>query len=80
MTTVIGVLVAGNEILDGIVLDTNSQWIINQLKTLNLQVKRKATVRDEVPEIARALRRLVADGCNLVFTMGGLGPTMTTRP
>jgi molybdenum cofactor synthesis domain-containing protein len=75
LTTVIGVLVVGNEILDGIVLDTNSQWIINQLKILNLQVKRKATVRDEVPEVARALRRLVADGCNIVFTTGGLGPT-----
>ena len=75
MTTQIGILVVGNEILDGIVLDTNSHWIINQLKALNLHAKGKATVRDEVPEIARVLRRLVADGCNLVFTTGGLGPT-----
>lgn len=75
MTTQIGILVVGNEILDGIVLDTNSHWIINQLKALNLLVKEKATVRDELPEIARALRRLVADGCTLVFTTGGLGPT-----
>lgn len=75
MTTQVGILVVGNEILDGIVLDTNSKWIINQLKALNLYVKEKATVRDEVPEIAKALRRLVADGCNLIFTTGGLGPT-----
>ncbi|MFQ6054149.1 MAG: competence/damage-inducible protein A [Candidatus Bathyarchaeia archaeon] len=75
MTTQIGILVVGNEILDGIVLDTNSHWIINQLKALNLRVRGKVTVRDDIPEIARALRRLVADGCNLVFTMGGLGPT-----
>lgn len=75
MTAQIGILVVGNEILDGIVLDTNSHWIINQLKALNLHVKGKVTVRDEVPEIARALRRLVADGCNLVLTTGGLGPT-----
>ena len=75
MTTQIGILVVGNEILDGIVLDTNSQWIINQLKALNLHVKEKMTVRDEITEIAKALRRLVADGCNLVFTTGGLGPT-----
>ena len=33
------------------------------------------TVRDEIPEISRGLRRLVANGCNLVFTTGGLGPT-----
>mgnify|MGYP001090710678 CR=1 FL=1 len=75
MATQIGILVVGNEILDGIVLDTNSQWMINQLKALNLHVREKATVRDEVPEIARTLRRLVADGCTLVFTTGGLGPT-----
>jgi len=75
MTTQIGILVVGNEILDGIVLDTNSRWIINQLKALNLLVKEKMTVRDELPEIAKALRRLVANGCTLVFTTGGLGPT-----
>jgi len=75
LTAQVGILVVGNEILDGIVLDTNSRWIINQLKALNLHVKERATVRDEVPEIARALRRLVADGCTLVFTTGGLGPT-----
>ena len=75
MTTQIGILVVGSEILDGLVLDTNSQWIINQLKALKLQVRQKMTVRDEVQEISRALRRLVANGCNLVFTTGGLGPT-----
>ena len=75
MTTKIGILVIGSEILDGLVLDTNSQWIINQLKSLNLRVHQKMTVRDEIPEISRGLRRLVANGCNLVFTTGGLGPT-----
>jgi molybdenum cofactor synthesis domain-containing protein len=75
LTTKIGILVIGSEILDGLVLDTNSQWIINQLKALKLQVHQKMTVRDEIPEISRGLRRLVANGCNLVFTTGGLGPT-----
>ncbi len=79
MTTEIGILVVGNEILDGLVLDTNSQWIINQLKALKLQVREKMTVRDEVQEISRGLRRLVSDGCNLVFTTGGLGPTHDPR-
>ena len=75
MTTNIGILVIGNEILDGLVLDTNSQWIINQLKVLNFHVIQKTTVRDEIPVIGRALRRLVSNGCNLIFTTGGLGPT-----
>jgi len=75
VTTNIGILVIGNEILDGLVLDTNSQWIINQLKVLNFHVIQKTTVRDEIPVIGRALRRLVSNGCNLIFTTGGLGPT-----
>lgn len=75
MTTRVGILVVGSEILDGLVLDTNSQWVINQLKALKLHVKERMTVRDDVQEISKALRRLVTDGCNLVFTTGGLGPT-----
>ena len=75
MTTQIGILVIGNEILDGLVLDTNSQWLINQLKALSFQVSERATVRDEILVIARAIRRLISNGCNLIFTTGGLGPT-----
>ncbi len=75
MSNDVGIIVVGNEILDGVVLDTNSQWIINRLKPLNFNVTESITVRDEVPEIARAIKRLVADGCNLIFTTGGLGPT-----
>jgi hypothetical protein len=33
----IGIIVIRNEILDGIVLDTNTQWIIQQLKQLNVR-------------------------------------------
>jgi molybdenum cofactor synthesis domain-containing protein len=75
LTTQIGILVIGSEILDGLVLDTNSQWIINQLKALNFHVAEKMTVRDEIQAIASALRRMTSRGCNLVFTTGGLGPT-----
>jgi len=71
----VGILVVGNEILDGIVLDTNSQWIINRLKPLGFQVHETITVRDNVQEIGEALNRLLEDGCNLIFTTGGLGPT-----
>jgi molybdenum cofactor synthesis domain-containing protein len=75
LITQIGILVVGNEILDGIVLDTNSQWLINQLKGLNLQVTEKMTVRDELQVISKAIRRMLSGGTNLVFTTGGLGPT-----
>jgi molybdenum cofactor synthesis domain-containing protein len=75
MSAGVGILVVGNEILDGVVLDTNSQWLINRLKSLNFMVHEAITVRDSLPEIDRGLGRLMADGCTMVFTTGGLGPT-----
>ena len=71
----VGILVVGNEILDGIVLDTNSQWIITRLQPLGLQVHEAITVKDNLEAIGAALNRLLEDGCDLVFTTGGLGPT-----
>lgn len=71
----VGILVIGNEILDGIVLDTNSQWIIKQLKQLNFDVKETMTVRDSTDEISLAIERMRKDNCNIIFTTGGLGPT-----
>lgn len=71
----VGILIVGNEILDGIVLDTNSNWLVGRLRGLALHVKEFMTVRDEIPEIAKALRRAIEDSCDLIFTVGGLGPT-----
>jgi nicotinamide-nucleotide amidase len=70
-----GILVIGNEILDGITLDTNSQWITNRLKPLGLTVHETITVRDDLQAIGAAINRLIDDGCKLIFTTGGLGPT-----
>jgi len=71
----VGILIAGNEILDGIVLDTNSNWLVGRLRALAFHVKEFMTVRDEVQDITKALRRMTEDGCGLIFTLGGLGPT-----
>ena len=75
----VGILVVGNEILDGVTLDTNTQWIINQLKTLNYHVIETLTVRDNTTEIARALNRMIEDQLTLIITTGGLGPTYDDR-
>jgi nicotinamide-nucleotide amidase len=71
----VGILIIGNEILDGVILDTNSQWIIQQLKPLNYTVAKSITVRDDISEIAKAITRMKNDGIDLVITTGGLGPT-----
>ncbi len=71
----VGILVVGNELLDGVTLDTNTQWMINQLKPLNYHVIEIITVRDQLPEIAKALNRMIEDKLGLIITTGGLGPT-----
>lgn len=65
----------GNEILDGVILDTNTQWLIQKLKPLNYTVTETLTVRDDTHEIAKAINRMKEDDIHLVITTGGLGPT-----
>jgi molybdenum cofactor synthesis domain-containing protein len=75
LTSQVAIITVGNEILDGIILDTNTKWMIERLKPLGLMVKEVIIVRDDVPEIARAINRAADDGCGLIITSGGLGPT-----
>ena len=70
----VGILAIGNEVLDGHVLDTNSNWMEIRLVALGLEMKRLVSVRDEIEEIGKALD-FVMDACDVVITSGGLGPT-----
>ena len=70
----VGILAIGNEVLDGLVLDTNSNWMEIQLVALGLQIKRLVSVRDEIEEIGKALE-FAMEACDVVITSGGLGPT-----
>ncbi len=69
-----GILTIGNEVLDGHVLDTNSNWIEGRLSKLSVPIVRLACVRDQTEEIAKGLQ-FIREVCNLVITSGGLGPT-----
>ncbi len=70
----VGILIIGNEVLDGVVLDTNSNWIEEQLRELGIQVRRLVAVRDEIDEIVHGVKFLSAV-CEVIITSGGLGPT-----
>lgn len=69
-----GILTIGNEVLDGLVLDTNSNWMEKELIALGVEMRRLVTVRDEVEEIGNGLDFLL-DDCDVIITSGGLGPT-----
>ena len=73
--TLVAIVDVGNEILDGIILDTNTRWMIERLKPMGFIVEEVLTVRDDVQKIAKAIRRALEDGSDIVITSGGLGPT-----
>lgn len=66
---------AGNEVLLGDVLDTNTNWLCLRVTALGGHVRRTMMLRDEVDAIAQELRAAVARRPALIFTVGGLGPT-----
>ncbi|MFW9957321.1 MAG: competence/damage-inducible protein A [Candidatus Odinarchaeota archaeon] len=70
----VGIIAIGNEVLDGLVLDTNSNWMEIRLVKLGLHVKRLVSVRDDLDEIEQALK-FVGKVCDVIITSGGLGPT-----
>ena len=69
-----GILVIGNEILSGKVVDTNSPFLTRELRSLGVTVRRILTIPDELDEIAAAVAEFHG-AYDLVFTSGGVGPT-----
>ena len=69
-----GIIVIGNEILSGKVVDTNSPFLTRELRSLGVTVRRIVTIPDELDEIAAAVADFQAR-YDLVFTSGGVGPT-----
>lgn len=69
-----GILTIGNEVLDGIIQDTNSNWMEKELTKLGIEMRRVVTVRDEIGEIGKGLKFL-SEECDVIITSGGLGPT-----
>lgn len=68
------ILSSGTEIMNGIILDTNSQFLCRALRQLHIACTRIVSLpddRESMMEYARmALRR-----CDLLIVTGGLGPT-----
>jgi FAD synthetase len=69
-----GILIIGNEILSGKVVDTNSPFLTRELRRLGVTVKRILTIPDELDDIATAVAEFHR-AYDFVFTSGGVGPT-----
>ena len=74
----IALLSTGDELINGNIVNTNSQSIAEQLFAVDIQPGLHATASDEQADIEAALRFLLADHAGLIIT-GGLGPTSDDR-
>ncbi len=69
-----GLLIIGNEILSGKVVDVNSPFLCKELRDLGVDVERILVVPDDIETIATDVRRM-HESYDFVFTTGGVGPT-----
>lgn len=69
------ILAIGNEILLGLVEDTNSNYLCRVVRGMGGRVRHISVVRDQLDEIAGDLKASLERGAELILTCGGLGPT-----
>jgi len=68
------ILSIGTELLLGNIINTNAQWISEELSQLGLNHFRQSTVGDNCDRIIKVIQE-ISKISNLLITTGGLGPT-----
>ena len=68
------ILSIGTELLLGNIINTNAQWISEQLSLLGLNHYRQSTIGDNCDRIIKVIQE-ISKRSNLLITTGGLGPT-----
>lgn len=68
-------LLTGNELMTGDIVDSNSAMIAQQLKELGLEVSRKVTIADDLVILVNEINQL-AEHADILIINGGLGPTV----
>ena len=68
------IITIGDEILIGQIVDTNSQWIGQQLNKIGVSVYQITSIQDDKQHILNALQE-AQERADIVIITGGLGPT-----
>ncbi len=74
----VGFVATGDELINGDILNSNSQYFAQRLVENGIQPGRQVVVSDDQKEIESAIHYLLQDH-NAVITIGGLGPTEDDR-
>src|SRR3989449_4620859 len=65
-----GIILIGNEILSGKIIDANAAYLCRELRELGVEVRRVVVIPDEVSLIAEEVAAF-SKAFDLVFTSGG---------
>ena len=68
-------IVTGDEIMYGRILDTNSHWIAQRIAQIGARLRRITTIGDETEEISSALLEALKRDAHFIIFTGGLGPS-----
>ncbi|ODN31112.1 competence/damage-inducible protein A [Fervidobacterium thailandense] len=68
------ILAIGNELVEGLIIDTNSKYLSQRLKLAGYYVERILTLPDRFDLLVKEIKAAVNDA-DLVVSSGGLGPT-----
>ena len=68
-------LLTGNELMTGDIVDSNSAMIAQQLKEFGLDISRKVTIADSITALVNEIN-LLANQADILIINGGLGPTI----
>lgn len=71
---VVSLVIVGNEVLSGKVVEQNAAFLIGRMRALGARVREVVFVEDEITAIAEALAR-VGPRSHEVLVTGGVGPT-----
>jgi len=74
MAKTAGIVLIGNEILSGKVVDANAAYLCRELRQLGVDVRRITVIPDEVDLIGATVAEF-SRAFDVVFTSGGVGPT-----
>lgn len=72
---IIQLLLTGNELMTGDIVDSNSAMIAEQLKEIGLEIARKVTIADHLPLLVSEINDM-AKKSDILIINGGLGPTI----
>jgi molybdenum cofactor synthesis domain-containing protein len=74
MAKTAGIILIGNEILSGKIVDANASYLCRELRALGVEVRKISVIPDEVALIASEVGEQ-SRAFDVVFTSGGVGPT-----